>query len=148
MKRILEFTLMAACIGGIFYSSFANGQSTNYQRKYRVVAYKAGNSSITSTSNETIVIPTMSLYIPNSFTPNGDGMNETFGAYGESVNNYTMQVFDRWGELVFQSSSINQQWDGSYKGKTAPQGSYVYKITAQGPDGKIANKKGTVNLIQ
>ena len=148
MKRIFELTLMAACIGGIFYSTFADAQSVNYTRKYRVIAYKAGNTSITSTSNETVVIPTMSLYIPNSFTPNGDGMNETFGAYGESVNGYTMQVFDRWGELVFESSGINNKWDGSYKGKMAPQGSYVYKITAQGPDGRIAAKKGTVNLIQ
>ena len=148
MKRIFELTLMAACIGGIFYSTFADAQSVNYTRKYRVIAYKAGNTSITSTSNETVVIPTMSLYIPNSFTPNGDGMNETFGAYGESVNGYTMQVFDRWGELVFESSAINNKWDGSYKGKMAPQGSYVYKITAQGPDGRVSARKGTVNLIQ
>lgn len=147
MKRILEITLMAFCVGAILYSTFANAQTINLTRKYRVVAYKMGNPLVTSTSNETVIVPTMSLYIPNSFTPNGDGMNDNFGAFGESITNFNIEIFDRWGMRVFESSDVNHRWDGMFKGKLAPQGTYVYKISAQGADGNKTARKGTVNLI-
>ncbi|MFM7823077.1 MAG: gliding motility-associated C-terminal domain-containing protein, partial [Bacteroidota bacterium] len=78
-------------------------------RKYRVTAYKNGNNGISSLSNTVEVIPYMNIYIPNSFTPNGDGLNDTFGAIGEAIGEYTMQVFNRWGQLVFESSSYKNQ---------------------------------------
>lgn len=135
------------CLAGILYSTFASAQAPNNERKYRVIAYKNGTNEITSMSNETAVTPNMSIYVPNSFTPNGDGLNESFGAYSESVKSFAMEVYDRWGELVFQSNDIENKWDGKYKGHTAPQGSYVYKITAKSITGKQITKKGSVNLI-
>jgi gliding motility-associated-like protein len=147
MKRLLEIALMLFCLGAILYSTFAKGQTVNLTRKYRVIAYKSGNPSVTSTSNETVVVPSMSLYVPNTFTPNGDGLNDNFGAYGESVTEFTMQIYDRWGEKIFECADVKKHWDGSYKGKPAPQGSYVYQITAQGADGHRTVKKGTVNLV-
>jgi gliding motility-associated-like protein len=147
MKRIAEVSVMLVCLGGILYSTFTSAQAPNNERKYRVIAYKMGANEITSTSNETSVTPNMSIYVPNSFTPNGDGLNENFGAYSESVKSFTMEVYDRWGELIFQSSDINMRWDGKYKGQAAPQGSYVYKILAKSITGKQITKKGSVNLI-
>lgn len=147
MKRIAEVSIMLLCVGGILYSTFAAAQAPNNERKYRVIAYKTGANEITSMSNETTVTPNMSIYVPNSFTPNGDGLNENFGAYSESVKSFTMEVYDRWGELIFQSSDIDNRWDGKYKGQTAPQGSYVYKISAKSITGKQITKKGSVNLI-
>ena len=92
-------------------------------------------------------MPTISLYVPNTFTPNGDGLNDNFGAYGEAINDYSMEIYDRWGALIFKTASANEKWDGNYKGKPSPQGSYAYKIAALGPDGKTTTKQGTVNLI-
>ncbi len=147
MKRIAEFALMLMCVGVLFNATQVSGQTNIAERKYRVVAYKTGSNEITSTSNETVVTPSMAIYVPNSFTPNGDGLNETFGAYSEGVKEFTMQIFDRWGAMIFESNDINRQWDGNYKGQLAPQGSYVYKIQAKALNGKIISKKGAVNLI-
>ncbi len=128
-------------------SGIVAAQTVQDSRKYRVVAYKNGNPSVTSTSNTTEVVPYMSIYLPNSFTPNGDGMNDTFGAYGEAIKEFKMQVFNRWGQLVFESNHYNMRWDGSHEGIQAPQGSYVYRITAKGITGKSSTRDGTVNLI-
>jgi gliding motility-associated-like protein len=147
MKRIAEIALMIMCVLGIFKSTFVKAQSNISERKYRVIAYKQGANEISSMSNETTVTPNMAIYVPNSFTPNGDGMNETFGAYSEGVKDFTMQVFDRWGAMIFESNDINKRWDGTYRGQLAPQGSYVYKIQAKAINGRILTKKGTVNLI-
>ena len=125
----------------------AIAQQANQTRKYRVTAYKNGHPEITSMSNTTEVVPYMSIYIPNSFTPNGDGLNDTFGAQGEAIKEFTMQVYNRWGEVVFETNNYHQQWDGMFDGNKAPQGSYVYKVTAHGITGKSTVKNGTVNLI-
>lgn len=132
----------------ILISQSAEAQNYQYSRKYRVTAYQNGNKQITSESNIAEVIPTMSLYIPDAFTPNGDGINDTFGISGEAVRNFSMRIYDRWGELLFESDNASQQWDGSYKGKTVPQGVYVYQLTAQAPTGQHAAKKGTVTVVE
>ncbi|MBE7510097.1 MAG: gliding motility-associated C-terminal domain-containing protein [Bacteroidia bacterium] len=147
MKRFAEISLMILCVLGIFKATCVNAQSNIAERKYRVIAYKQGANEITSMSNEVTVTPNMAIYVPNSFTPNGDGMNETFGAYSEGVKDFTMQVYNRWGQLIFESSDINQHWDGKFRGELAPQGSYVYKIQAKAMNGRIITKKGTVNLV-
>ena len=73
------------------------------------------------------------LYVPNAFTPNGDGVNDMFRAYGDAIelSNFTMQIFDRWGALLFESNNIEYGWDGTYKGKLVQTGSYVWKIIAK-----------------
>ena len=125
----------------------ATAQNVVNSRKYRVVAYKNGNPSVTSTSNTTEVVPYMSIYIPNSFTPNGDGLNDTFGAFGEAIQDYRMLVYNRWGQKIFESSNYNQRWDGTYDGTKVPEGSYVYKLEAKGISGNTTKKDGTVHLI-
>lgn len=123
-------------------------QNYQYARKYRVTAYKNGSSQTVSMSNEVEVVPTMSLYIPDAFTPNGDGINDTFGISGEAIRNFNMRVYNRWGELVFESDNASTQWDGSFKGEKVPQGVYVYQVSAQAPTGQYANKKGTVTVVE
>ncbi|HET6991507.1 MAG TPA: PKD domain-containing protein, partial [Bacteroidia bacterium] len=65
------------------------------------------------------------VYIPNCFTPNKDGLNEIFSAKGTDITSFHMEIFDRWGELIFQSSDINDGWDGFYKGNRVPNDVYV-----------------------
>lgn len=75
--------------------------------------------------------PAYALYIPNAFTPNDDGLNDGFKAQGIGIADFKMQVFDRWGALVFESNDINDSWDGSINGKgdseTTKQDVYVWK---------------------
>jgi len=131
----------------VLTASSLSAQNVQNSRKYRVVAYKNGNNGVTSTSNTTEVVPYMSIYIPNSFTPNGDGLNDTFGAYGEAIREFRMQVYNRWGQMIFESNNVNNQWDGTHLGEKVPQGSYVYKVIAKGIVGKQTTKDGTVNIV-
>jgi gliding motility-associated-like protein len=70
------------------------------------------------------------IYIPNAFSPNGDGLNDEFKVIGhsENISSFHMYIYDRWGALVFESRDIFEGWDGKYKKKLAPVGTYVYKI--------------------
>ncbi len=68
------------------------------------------------------------LFIPNAFTPNADGRNDCFEVVGEHLASYQIQIFSRWGELVYQSDDIAQCWDGTHRGRPVPDGVYLYVI--------------------
>ncbi|MBL4585703.1 MAG: gliding motility-associated C-terminal domain-containing protein, partial [Flavobacteriales bacterium] len=74
------------------------------------------------------VEPNFSFYIPNAFTPDNDGVNDQFFGTGEYITQYNMQIFDRWGEKLFESNSQDLKWDGSYKGKQVEAGQYIYQF--------------------
>ncbi len=88
-------------------------------------------------------------YVPSSFTPNGDGLNDIFRAIPVGIS-YTewFRVFNRFGELVFQTNRWLKGWDGSYLGKKQPSGTYVWIIKGLDRNGKIVEQKGTVTIIQ
>ncbi len=88
------------------------------------------------------------IYIPNSFTPNDDGLNDVFMPYGNSITMVETNIFNQWGEKIFSGKGLSGGWDGLHKGKLQPSGVYVYvlKITLQ--SGKVETKKGAVNLIR
>jgi gliding motility-associated-like protein len=71
------------------------------------------------------------FHFPNAFTPDGDGLNDVFKAIGQpdKLTSFSMKVFNRWGQMVFESSEISLGWDGTYQGKPAPAGTYVYRIS-------------------
>jgi gliding motility-associated-like protein len=68
------------------------------------------------------------IYVPNSFTPNNDGINEAFKAEGEGILEFTFEIYNRWGEMIWNTGSIENSWDGTYKGLPVEGGVYVYQI--------------------
>lgn len=78
-----------------------------------------------------VIKPAYVIYVPNAFTPNSDGLNDGFKAVGVGITEFKLQVFDRWGALVFESNDINKSWDGSINGKgdyeSTKQEVYVWK---------------------
>ena len=68
------------------------------------------------------------IWIPNSFSPDGDGHNDFFNIQGEYIESFTLSIFDRWGENLFNTSSMSMGWDGTFKGKIVANGSYVYRV--------------------
>ena len=70
------------------------------------------------------------VYIPNSFTPDGDGRNETFGpvSFGIDTKGYSFAIYNRWGEQLFFSEVVGETWDGKYHGEFVPAGVYVYQV--------------------
>ena len=93
-----------------------------------------------------------SLFIPNTFTPDGDGVNDTFKAKGVEIEEFKMLVFDRWGLLVYKGSGIANGWNGILSsGQTAPAGIYPYVITFNYLKRKIlmsVKKVGHVTLLR
>lgn len=88
------------------------------------------------------------LYIPNTFTPNGDGKNDIFLAYGNSVAKFRMRIYNQWGEYYFESSSIDNGWDGRYRSNLQPNGVYVYYIDVTFNSGATKLYKGTITLLR
>lgn len=103
-----------------------------------------------SISKEIDINKPFNFYVPNAFTPNNDGQNDVFHGMGEGFEfeSYNMKVFDRWGELVFESENPERGWDGTYRGEPLPEGVYIYKISVEGENGQRFEKEGHVNLIR
>jgi gliding motility-associated-like protein len=70
-----------------------------------------------------------SIFIPNTFTPNGDGRNDVWLVAGNNIVEYDMQIFDRWGGVLFHSTSVDQGWDGTANGRPMPNDVYVFQVT-------------------
>jgi gliding motility-associated-like protein len=94
----------------------------------------------------------MRLYVPNSFTPNDDNLNETFQPVAVNFIEYEIYIFNRWGELIYHSNTIENPWDGLYKGNLVQQDVYVWliKISGLNNDLKMEKKQvtGTVTLYR
>lgn len=89
------------------------------------------------------------LYVPNTFTPNGDGKNEEFGAYSQVLDGYDIHIFDRWGNLAFHSTSLDKKWNGTINGNNQQEDVYVYIIKYKlRYTNKWEQKVGRVNLIR
>jgi gliding motility-associated-like protein len=88
------------------------------------------------------------VFIPNSFTPNGDGLNDVLKVYGYKIKELKLAVFNQWGEKLFESGDQSRGWDGTYKGKVQPSGVYMYVCRMILTDGTTLDKKGAINLIR
>lgn len=98
-----------------------------------------------------LVEPEFTFFIPNAFTPNGDGKNETFFGQGIGIAKYEMWIFDRWGNLIFTATDINQGWDGVVQGKgpeLCQQDVYVWRVRIVDVFNKKHDYIGHVSLIR
>ena len=120
-----------------------------YFNTYRIVAIQNLNNQITSVSNTVSVEKPYTLYIPNAFSPDDDGINDYFRIWGQGVTDLEVEIYNRWGQMVFKSNNMDEQWDGKFKGKIMPSGSYVYKVKSKDyGSGQDFLKSGTVALIR
>lgn len=88
------------------------------------------------------------IYIPSAFTPNGDGFNNNFKVYSyEPIGDFTLLIFNRWGECVFSTHNQANGWDGMFKGQPCEDGVYVYKVTGT-VNGKPYQNIGHVTLFE
>jgi gliding motility-associated-like protein len=81
-----------------------------------------------STTQKIQIYNPFSLYIPNAFTPNGDGINDYFMPVLTSVVSVDFSIFNRWGEEIYYSREIRPRWDGTFNGILSPNDIYTYKI--------------------
>lgn len=88
------------------------------------------------------------FFVPNAFSPNGDGNNDVFKVYGIGLTKTSLKIFNRWGEKVLDTQNQWEGWDGNYKGQAAPAGVYTYYVEGIYLNGEVRSQKGTVTLIR
>lgn len=97
------------------------------------------------------VVPEVLLYAPNSFTPDDDEFNQSWRVYMEGIDKYNFQllIYDRWGEIIWESNDVEAEWDGTYHGKIVKNGTYTWVIRTKNilNDEKLVYQ-GTVNIFR
>jgi gliding motility-associated-like protein len=86
------------------------------------------------------------LFTPDAFSPNGDGDNDFWCVYGNCISKLTIQIYDRWGVLVFESTSPSQCWSGEVNGKIADTGVFIYQMNATLYNGTNLQTSGAIHL--
>jgi len=121
---------------------------------YHVTLTVTNSLGCTSSTSSIVEVRDMyTLYIPNAFSPNGDGINDFFQPFGQNLNpdSFEMTIFDRWGQIVFYTRDMNARWDGRVNGslnKNKVENSYVYRIRVKAIDGPKLDYIGRVVVLQ
>jgi gliding motility-associated-like protein len=137
--------------GDVFWST---GETTNDILVNQEGQYSVAVTNVCGTIRDSVTLTFIQcgceMYVPNAFTPNGDNFNdvmETFLPDDCRLQEYTVEIFNRWGELVFLSSSPDQLWNGTLNGERVPPGVYVYRIQYRTEGGNSTVRKGSVTLL-
>jgi gliding motility-associated-like protein len=113
------------------------------------VVLKSTNGCLDTASVKVIVDPTSyDVFVPNAFTPNGDGKNDAFLVVGPSINEVELRIFNQWGQQIFASQDKTRGWTGLYNGVPQPAGVYIYTVKATLYNKTVITKRGTVLLIR
>lgn len=115
---------------------------------YRITAVPAIAGVSSSVSNRLVITKNPNLFHPAAFTPNGDNLNDIFDVYGQFITDFEMNIFNRWGELLFTTTTLGQGWDGTAKGNTMPEGTYTFVAKITDHLGRTFKKSGTVVLLR
>ena len=102
----------------------------------------------TDTIEKVLTIKGYKMYIPNTFTPNNDNVNDVFKPVGIGVDFFDMKVYDRWGKEIHHSNDLNKGWDGSFHDKIVQIGVYVYKILTIDIFGNEHHYTGEIHLLK
>ena len=138
-EPLVQFTDNSSDNVTLWSWDFGNGYSSNLENPsfvfqevgvYTVaLVVEAQFGCLDSTTASIEIKPPFSYYIPNAFTPNGDGKNDSFKGEGTGINDFQIMIFNRWGEEIFYSENPEIGWDGKFKGKDVEVGAYAYMAT-------------------
>ena len=156
----VQFTDLSTDASSWFWS-FGNGTNANSTLQHPKYTYtRAGHYEVMlavesngclDTTYSTIIIdpPGYTIYIPNSFTPDNDGLNDFFAPQGVEFTDFEMSIFNRWGEEIYHTNDIDKPWNGKSKnGNGIQKGVYVYKIWVKDLNEEIHYYVGNVSVIK
>lgn len=135
-------------------TSFAPVFSHNESIEYLVSLTDTFGCVAYDTLRITVDVCESYIKVPQAFTPNGDGVNDYFTLFEKNIAEYEIRIYNRWGELVYNSrdlselNNLSKGWDGTYKGQLQNTGTFVYYLTAKDIAGKSFEKKGNLTLIR
>ena len=143
---------------GILLTTFQAGSATSYvdnsddldyQTFVYVVRADAAEPGLgQSVSNAVPILKDPNLFHPTAFTPNGDNLNDNFTVFGQYVVGFDMQIFNRWGEMLFSTKDIQTGWDGTYRGNEMPEGTYTFIAHITDRAGRTFKRSGSVLLLR
>ena len=127
-------------------TSHTYAQAGNYTVELRVETI---NGCWDTTSLQVALTEEVRLFIPNAFTPNGDGVNDIFEIKGTPIADFNLYIFDRWGAIIWSTHNYVTKWDGTDKeGNAVISGTYVYQISGTDYRRQAINYKGTVTVVR
>jgi len=135
-------------LSGLSCSDCATSIATPYYTTEFTLTVNYLQNCEVSETVKVIVSDGEDFFVPNAFSPNGDGNNDVLEVYGTGLAKVDLRIFNRWGEKVFDSNNQWQGWDGNYKGVESPAGVYTYYVEATYLNGKTREKKGTITIIR
>ena len=158
INGVSEYILEKYDENGQLIESISLGLSTSYQEEpnanpyqflsYKIIAVPIDFANGNVESNILEVIYKSKVAFPNAFSPDGDGLNDIFNFEGRYIIAVHMKIFNRWGELVYQTTDTDKGWDGVINGKPAPLGTYIHHTKLTDDMGITFVKSGEIVLIR
>jgi len=142
-----EYYLGNGTVSGLTLEQYSYGLSEAGSYNLMQVVYN--NFGCSDTAYQVIQLnlsPT--LYVPNAFTPDADGENDTWIPVATAMYSIEVSVFNRWGEEVFTTTDLSKHWDGKYRGQDCPVGVYSWKIVARDINQELIIKSGHIVLLR
>ena len=116
---------------------------------YRVCLTVSGSFTCSDNICETVkIIPVPVIYAPSAFSPNGDGTNDVFRIVTAYAEEFSLQIFDRWGELIFSTTEPGDGWDGTYQGRKVQSDMYLWRLKLRDSLKKTHLEDGRVTLLE
>lgn len=113
-----------------------------------LTAFNGNGCTNSATINNLVILEASALLIPNSFSPNGDGVNDEFNINISNLKKITVKIFNRYGENLFTSTNIFNSWDGNHSGRPVPVGAYYYVISGIDLFDREIKHNGSITLIR
>jgi len=158
INGVREYILEKYDENGQLIESGSLGLSTSYQEDqsinphqiilYKIVAVPIVMANGNVESNIIEIIFRSKVAFPNAFTPDGDGLNDNFNFESRYIAAVRMKIYNRWGELVYQTTEVDSGWDGTINGKPAPLGTYIHHTELTDDMGITFVKSGEIVLIR
>jgi gliding motility-associated-like protein len=146
-----EKLILAPVLNGSATYVWQDGSTDNFFTVDRAGIYKLTTYNECGSYSDSITITNgvCNLIMPTAFTPNGDGLNDVFRVkYPFTVKQFKMEIYNRWGEKVFESQNITDGWNGNFGNNQAIASIYVWVISFTDMSDEIHQLKGTITLIR
>ncbi len=131
-------------------SEFIETENNSSQQivSYRVIANPNNGALPSSASNIFTVIKPNNIHYPTAFTPDGNNSNDTFMVRGQFIVDYSLQIFNRWGEMIFKTNDPSNGWNGEYNSKPQAEGTYIFNLEVIDLAGREIKKNGSFVLLR
>jgi gliding motility-associated-like protein len=147
-KLLFFFTVLNFCVGAQpLQEYFFNNNFTGTAGGGPLSEVLTCGAGLGSFSTQTITT-SAGFFIPNVFSPNGDGLNDDINIHGFCIATFNLKIFNRWGEKIFETTDKALGWDGTFRGKAMDTGVFIYAVDGITIEKKPFTKKGNITLLR